>query len=61
VHQIEIQVDIAESLLTQVSLVADPGPGARTQEFLAARVDVLAEMVDALSLGEEELLPRPGP
>lgn len=54
VHQIKIQVDIAESLLTQVSLAADPGPGARTREFLAARVDVLAEMVDALPLAEEE-------
>lgn len=54
IHQIEIQIDIAESLLTQLSLAADPGPGARTKEFLAARVDVLAEMVDALPLAEDE-------
>jgi CheY-like chemotaxis protein len=53
-HQIEIQIDIAESLLTQVSLAADPGPGARIKEFLATRIDVLSEMVDALPLSEQE-------
>jgi DNA-binding response OmpR family regulator len=54
VHQIEIQIDIAESLLAQVSLAADPGPGTRVREFLAARIEVLAEMVDALPLSENE-------